>query len=42
MPTTDQRLGKSQSKGARVSASRINPAHAPKAMQSSMMFPDRL
>ena len=37
-----QRLGESQSQGARISAPRFNPAHAEKAMQSSMISPDRL
>src|SRR5208337_2065449 len=32
----------SQSQGARLPASRFYPPHAAKAMQSRMMFPDRL
>jgi hypothetical protein len=35
-------LGKSQSQGARISASRFNQAHAEKTMQSCMISPDRL
>ncbi len=37
-----QRLEESQSKGARISAPRFNQTHAEKAMQSSMISPDRL
>jgi hypothetical protein len=37
-----QRLGESQSQGARISAPRLNQAHAEKTMQSSMITPDRL
>jgi len=40
--TARQGLGKSQSQGARVSASRLHQAHVEKAMQSRMIFPDRL
>ena len=42
MQTTGQGLGKSKSQGARIPASRIDQTDAPKAMQSSVMFPDRL
>src|SRR4029077_2340329 len=37
-----QRLGESQSKGARISAPRFNQNHAEKTMQSRMISPDRL
>jgi hypothetical protein len=37
-----QRLGESQSQGARISAPRFNQAHAEKTMQSGMISPDRL
>jgi site-specific DNA recombinase len=37
-----QRLGESQSQGARISAPRFNQAHAEKTMQSRMISPDRL
>ena len=37
-----QRLGESQSKGARISAPRFDQTHAKKTMQSSMISPDRL
>jgi hypothetical protein len=37
-----QRLGESQSQGARISAPRFNSPHAQKTMQSSMISPDRL
>jgi len=40
--TARQGLGKSQSQGARVSASRLHQAHVEKAMQSRMISPDRL
>src|ERR1019366_2811274 len=40
--TARQGLGKSQSQGARVSASRLHQAHVEKAMQSRMVSPDRL
>ena len=42
LPKARQRLGKPQSQGARLLAPRINPPHAPKTLQSQMMFPDRL
>ena len=37
-----QRLGESQSQGARISAPRFNQNHAEKTMQSSMISPDTL
>src|SRR5271169_4753830 len=37
-----QGLGESQSQGARISAPRLNQAHAEKTLQSSMITPDRL
>jgi site-specific DNA recombinase len=40
--TARKGLGKSQSKGARVPASRVHQAHVEKAMQSRMISPDRL
>ena len=40
--TARQGLGKSQSKGARVPASRLHQAHVEKTMQSRMISPDRL
>src|SRR5450756_1654030 len=40
--TARQGLGKSQSQGARVSASRLHQAHVEKAMQSRMISSDRL
>ena len=42
LPKACQGLGEPQSQGARVLAPRFNPPHAPKTLQSSMMFPDRL
>ena len=42
MPQARARLGKLQSESARVLAPCLDPAHAAKAMQSSLMFPDRL
>ena len=36
-----QRLGESQSQGARISAPRFNQTHAEKTMQSRMISPDR-
>jgi hypothetical protein len=42
LPPSRQGLGKSQSQGARILAPRINSPHAPKTLQSRMMFPDRL
>jgi hypothetical protein len=41
LPQTGQGLG-IQSQGARLPAPRLHPSHAAKAMQSRMMFPDRL
>jgi hypothetical protein len=35
-------LGESQSQRARFLAPRLNPPHAPKTLQSRVMFPDRL
>jgi hypothetical protein len=35
-------LGESQSQGARIPPSRLNPPDAPKTLQPSLMFPDRL
>jgi len=35
-------LGEPQSKGARILAPRLHQAHVEKAMQSNMIFPDRL
>jgi hypothetical protein len=35
-------LGESQSQGACILAARFNSPHAPKALQSRLMFPDRL
>ena len=42
LSTARQGLGKSQSKGARVPASRFHQADVEKAMQSRMISPDRL
>src|SRR6266704_1538877 len=42
LPQARQGLGESQSQGPRVLATRFNPPHAPKALQPSMIFPDRL
>src|SRR5271155_3471993 len=42
LPKAGQGLGVSQPKGARLPPPRLHPPHAAKAMQSSMMFPDRL
>src|SRR3954447_13017651 len=42
MQTTCKGLGKPQSKSARLPAIGVHPPHAEKAMQSSVMFPDRL
>ena len=42
MPTARQGLGVPQSQGARLPQARFYPPHAAKAMQSKMMFPDRL
>src|SRR5205807_611584 len=39
---TRQGLGKPQSQGPRIPASRFDPPHAAKTMQSRLMFPDRL
>src|ERR1019366_9644791 len=36
-----ERLGVSRSKSPRIPATRLNPAHAAKAMHSNMMFADR-
>jgi hypothetical protein len=35
-------LGKSQPPRPRIPTSRVDQAHAEKAMQSNMIFPDRL
>src|SRR5579871_6851439 len=37
-----QRLGEPQSQGPRILAPRLNSPHAAKALQSQLMFPDRL
>ena len=42
MPQACQGLGEPQSQGACIPASRLNPSHAPKTLQSSLMFPDGL
>ena len=42
MSLARQGLGEFQSESARVPASRVDPPHAEKAMQSRIMFPDRL
>jgi hypothetical protein len=42
LPTTGQGLGMPQSQGARLPPPRLHPPHAPKTMQSLMMFSDRL
>ena len=42
LQTARKGLGKSQSKGARVPASRVHKAHVEKAMQSRVISPDRL
>ena len=39
---TGQGLGKSQPPRPRIPTSRVDQAHAEKAMQSNMIFPDRL
>ena len=40
--TARKGLGKSQSKGTRVPASRVHQAHVEKTMQSNLISPDRL
>jgi hypothetical protein len=42
MPTARQGLGMPQSQSARLPAPCLHPPHVAKAMQSKMMFPDRL
>src|SRR6516225_5896832 len=42
LPQTRQGLGMPQPQGARLPPPRLHPPHAAKAMQSCMMFPDRL
>src|SRR3954464_3733117 len=42
MPQTGEGLGEPELQGARLLASRFHPPHAEKALQSHMMFPDRL
>src|SRR6476660_7244409 len=42
MQAPGQGLGKSQPPRPRIPTSRIDQAHAEKAMQSNMIFPDRL
>jgi len=42
LPKSRQGLGEPQPQGAGVPAPRLNPPHAPKTLQSSLMFPDRL
>ncbi len=42
MPQARARLGELQSESARLPAPRLDPPHVEKAMQSSVMFPDRL
>ena len=42
MQTIGKGLGKSQSKGARLPAPRVNKAHVEKAMQSRVISPDKL
>jgi site-specific DNA recombinase len=42
VPEASQGLGEPQPQGARLSAPRVHPPHAEKALQSRMMFPDRL
>src|SRR6478736_10116649 len=41
MQAPGQGLGKSQPPGPRIPTSRVDQAHAEKAMQSNMIFPDR-
>src|SRR5262249_31469346 len=42
LPEARYGLGEPQSHGARIPASRLNPTHAPKILQSRLMFSDRL
>jgi hypothetical protein len=42
MQAPGQGLGKSQPPRPRIPTSRVDQAHAEKAMQSNMIFPDRL
>src|SRR6478736_7843242 len=42
MQAPGQGLGKSQPPGPRIPTSRVDQVHAEKAMQSNMIFPDRL
>jgi hypothetical protein len=42
LPKARQRLGEPQSQSARILAPRLNPPHAPKTLQSRLIFPDRL
>ena len=42
LPKTGQGLGMPQPQGARFPQARLHPPHATKAMQSTIMFPDRL
>lgn len=42
MPAARQGLGKSEPEGAHIPAPRIHQVHVEKAMQSRMMFADRL
>ena len=42
MQAPGQGLGKSQSPRPRIPASRLDQAYAEKALQSNMIFPDRL
>ena len=37
-----RRTGSASPKSPRLPQARLNPPHAPKTMQSNMMFPDRL
>src|SRR5215475_13940865 len=42
LPKARQGLGEPQSQSARILAPRLNPPHAPKTLQSRLIFPDRL
>ena len=42
LPSTGQGLGEPQLQGARLPPPCLDPPHAAKALQSRMMFPDRL
>ena len=42
MPKAGQGLGMPQSQSARIRQARVHPSHVKKAMQSNMIFPDKL